>query len=165
MKSHDGFIVGLGGTFDHLHAGHERLLDVAFRMGAKVIIGLSTDNLLGGKENVDLIQPFSVRKAGLLAFASSLGRARDVEVIPLDDQFGPAITSEELEVHVSSEETMDVALKMNQIRLRNGLEPLILVVIPLVIDKDGTRFSSTKIRKKIHDNNGEEGRLKKNKME
>ena len=43
-------IVGLGGIFDHLHLGHQVLLQTAFKLGKHVAIGLSTENLLKGKQ-------------------------------------------------------------------------------------------------------------------
>ena len=54
-----------------------------------------------------------------------------------------------IEIHVSSEETYQVALKINEIRVKNSLPRMIIVIIPLVLDEDGTRLSSTKIRKKL----------------
>ena len=35
--------VCLGGTFDRIHIGHERLLKIAFEVGEEVIIGLTSD--------------------------------------------------------------------------------------------------------------------------
>ena len=47
----EGFnLVGLGGTFDFIHEGHQLLLQTAFQVGKKVVIGLSTDELLANKE-------------------------------------------------------------------------------------------------------------------
>ena len=35
--------VCLGGTFDRIHIGHEKLLKIAFEVGEEVIIGLTSD--------------------------------------------------------------------------------------------------------------------------
>ena len=35
--------VCLGGTFDRIHIGHEKLLKMAFEVGEEVIIGLTSD--------------------------------------------------------------------------------------------------------------------------
>ncbi|MHA1368698.1 MAG: pantetheine-phosphate adenylyltransferase [Promethearchaeota archaeon] len=143
------YVVGLGGTFDHLHEGHKKLLEVAFNIGKKVVVGLATDKLLVDKEYKEHLEPYDIRKTKLLKFAESIGRKQDLTIIPLDDPFGPAITDPILEVHVSSEETFDISRKMNDMRVKNGLPPLILVMVPMVLREDGVRFSSTSIRKDL----------------
>ncbi len=138
--------VGLGGTFDHLHAGHENLLQVAFDFGAKVVIGLASDILLKNKKFKEDLQTFEERKQGLIAFAKKIGRAKDLTIIELTDPLGPAITSPDLDVHISSEETTNVAQQINDERRKGGLQPLIMVIIPMVLKADGVRYSSTEIR-------------------
>ncbi|MCP4760245.1 MAG: adenylyltransferase/cytidyltransferase family protein, partial [archaeon] len=51
-------ICGLGGTFDHLHNGHKLLIETAFKLGKKVVIGLATDNLLKEKEYKNEMQTY-----------------------------------------------------------------------------------------------------------
>jgi pantetheine-phosphate adenylyltransferase len=138
--------VGLGGSFDHLHAGHERLLQVAFDFGKKVVVGLAGDALLKNKKFKENLQTFDERKQGLIAFAKKIGRAKDLTIIELIDPMGPAITSPDIDVHVSSEETAPVAQQINDERRKRGLQPLIMVTIPMVLKGDGVRYSSTEIR-------------------
>ena len=38
-------LVAMGGTFDVIHSGHMALLNKAFSLSSKVIIGLSSDQL------------------------------------------------------------------------------------------------------------------------
>nr|MDO8110802.1 pantetheine-phosphate adenylyltransferase [Candidatus Sigynarchaeota archaeon] len=140
------YTVGLGGTFDHLHGGHEKLLRVAFDIGSKVIIGLASDELLVNKKFKENLQSYDERARNLEQFAAKLRRKKDLSIIKLTDPFGVAITSPDLDVHVSSEETFASAQKINEMRRNNGLKPLILVMIPMVLKADGVRFSSTGIR-------------------
>ena len=35
--------IGLGGTFDHLHGGHRKLLETAAKLGNHIIIALTTE--------------------------------------------------------------------------------------------------------------------------
>jgi len=55
----------------------------------------------------------------------------------------------EYEGLIVSQETYKNALKLNENRERKGLKPLILIVIPLLKDKNNNRISSTSIREKI----------------
>lgn len=142
-------LVGLGGTFDRLHPGHERLLDVALAIGDTVVVGLATDALLQGKASRQLIQPYVERERALHAFAAGRGRAGALTIVPLDDPFGPAATDPRLEAHVSSEETFGVARQINEARARAGIPPLVLVMIPMVIDAGGKRYSSSSIRERL----------------
>ena len=43
-------LLGMGGTFDHLHDGHKYLLDTAFSLGQEVHIGLTTEKMFSRKK-------------------------------------------------------------------------------------------------------------------
>ncbi len=142
---------GLGGTFDHLHEGHKMLLRTAFKIANHVAIAVCTDKLLQNKRDKHLIESYEKRVKNIEDF---LQKELDIpknsyEIIPLDDPFGPAITSNDLEVHVSSEETIENAKKINQIRIQKGLKPLYLLMIPLLLDEHGKKISSSEIREKL----------------
>jgi pantetheine-phosphate adenylyltransferase len=144
--------VGLGGTFDHLHAGHERLLQVAFDIGTRVIMGLASDTLLEHKHFKEMLQSYEEREQALMDFARNIGREGDLTIIKLDDKFGPAITEPDIDAHVSSEETFPVAQEINELRRQNGLNPMIMVMIPMVLKADKVRYSSTEIREQLAGN-------------
>lgn len=144
-------LCGLGGTFDHLHDGHKLLIKTALKIGKKIAIGLATDELLCNKECLEQIESYDVRKQGIIDYVESLdvNYNKRVIIIPLSDPYGPAVTNPDIEVHVSSEETIDVSLKLNEIRDKNGLDKMILVAIPILKNKIGCKLSSTDIRKEI----------------
>jgi len=50
---------------------------------------------------------------------------------------------------VISQETYDNALKLNENRMKKGLKPLVLIVIPILKDEENKKISSTSIREKI----------------
>ena len=148
-------LCGCGGTFDHLniHEGHKLLLKTCFNLGEHVAIGLVTDEFMKkvNKEFDSLIEPYEERRRNIIQYIKSLNSdyPNHCTIIPLNDPFGPATTDPNIEIHVSSEETFKVAMKINKIRAKNGISRMIIVIIPLVLGDDGTRISSTKIRKKI----------------
>jgi pantetheine-phosphate adenylyltransferase len=141
-------LVGLGGTFDHLHDGHRFLLKTAAKVGEHVAIALATEKLLKNKKHRDKLEPYETRKNNLKKFLDEeLGLSSDsYTIIPLNDPFGIAITEPKLEVHVSSLETHEVSLKINEERIKNGLPPMILIIIPIINDSKGEKLSSTNIR-------------------
>jgi cytidyltransferase-like protein len=144
-------LVGLAGTFDHLHVGHRKLLTMAFKQGQKVAIGLTTDELLINKQYKDKIQSYDIREKCLRDFIEKELNVswKYYNIIPLNDPFGPAITEPNLEAHISSEETYQGAMKINEMRIKNKLKPLVLIIIPLETDTNGIKISSTEIRKNI----------------
>ena len=58
----------------------------------------------------------------------------------------------EYEGLIVSQETYVNAQKLNENREKKGLKPLVLIVIPLLKDKDNKKISSTIIREKKYKN-------------
>ncbi|MHA1746172.1 MAG: pantetheine-phosphate adenylyltransferase [Promethearchaeota archaeon] len=141
-------LVGTGGTFDFIHEGHQLLMQTAFQVGKKVVIGLSTDELLANKKYKEQIKPYSIRLSQLEDYIehSLMIPKSDYAIIPLKDPFGPAITNKNLQAHISSMETYQGALRINQKRIENGLKPLILIIIPLVRNAKNEKISSSTLR-------------------
>jgi len=144
-------LIGLGGTFDQFHLGHADLIRTAFRFGKHVAIGLTTEKLLENKILKDKIQSFTKRKKNLKQFIhNEIGVSEQFyTIIPLNDPFGPAITDKNLQAHVSSMETYKIAIKINEIRINNGLQPLVLIIIPIILNKSGNKYSSSEIRNRL----------------
>ncbi|CAK0805614.1 unnamed protein product, partial [Prorocentrum cordatum] len=65
--------VVLGGTFDHLHAGHKVLLSVAAALAtASLTVGVSGDPLLVGKQEAVVLEPWDERAAAVASFLARL---------------------------------------------------------------------------------------------
>ena len=63
-------LIGLGGSFDHLHDGHHFLLKTAAKLGNHLTIGLTTDEMIKHKNHYEKIQAFNVREKVLRNFRS-----------------------------------------------------------------------------------------------
>jgi pantetheine-phosphate adenylyltransferase len=138
--------VGIGGTFDHLHDGHKSLIMIALSFSKHVVIGLTSDKLLIKKKFHSKIQPYDKRFESLKSYILEISDFSKVEIIKLEDPYGPPINDEDYEGIIVSQETYEGALKINQIREKNGFKPLIIIVIPLIRDSKKNKISSTSIR-------------------
>jgi cytidyltransferase-like protein len=129
----------VGGTFDRLHAGHERLLRSAAENGESVVIGLTGDDF-AGRFRTRGVREFGDRKSDVEGFLRSLGTP--YEIIEINDSYGIATIDAGLDCIVVSEETLLRAEEINAIRHKKGLEKLTIVVVPLVTDGFGRPLSS-----------------------
>ena len=147
--------VATGGTFDGIHAGHRRLLERSFELGAEVVIGLTSDEF-ARKEGKATKRPYAEREAELEAFVKRRFPGRRYTIAKLDDFFGPGIASRDVQALVASPETGKRVGLANALRAERGFPPLELVTIDWVEAEDGRPISSTRIRKGEID---EDGRL------
>ncbi|MCS7119902.1 MAG: phosphopantetheine adenylyltransferase [Nitrososphaerota archaeon] len=139
-------LVGVGGTFDELHKGHLALLNKAFEVGESVWIGLVTDDFAKRLLKNHEIAPYSERLEELTRYLEGMGFGGRFKVTPIDDPYGPAAISGELEAIVVSQETEPMAHRINEARKSYGLAPLEVVVINMVPAENHIPISSTRIR-------------------
>jgi len=147
--------VVLGGTFDHLHAGHEALLATAFRTGARVAIGLTTPAYLTAhpKPTAEGVQPYPVRRRALARWlAARYPRAR-WEIRPISDRFGGSI-DDGVAALVVSADTLQGGRAVNAERRRRGRGAVPIRVVPLALADDLEPISSRRIRADEIDRNG-----------
>ncbi len=136
----------LGGTFDHLHVGHEKLLRTAFSLSKKVMLGLTMPEMNQGKAWSESILSFEERKREVEAFCESLGRLGDLTIIPIHDVYGTTLTNTELEAIVVTPHSYKGAQLINAGRKGHGLAELPIHVCELLTDDAGEVLSSTRIR-------------------
>jgi pantetheine-phosphate adenylyltransferase len=138
-------IVATGGTFDEIHIGHIALLAKAFQVGKKVIIGVSSDKFAANRGK-KLNHNFEARIANLKNMIKKEFGNVNYEIAKLDGDFGPAVTTGDVEVLVTSSETQSKGKLLNDMRAKIGVKPVKVVTVELVKAEDGSTISSTRIR-------------------
>ncbi len=146
--------VAVGGTFDELHRGHKALIDKAFEIGEKVVIGLSSDEFASKMGKPHKTATYAERLKELEAFLEKSGLAKRSEIVPLNDPYGLTISGKGLDALVVSKETESTAAKINKIRTEAGLPPLKIVTISMVPAENSIPISTTRIRRGEIDRNG-----------
>jgi pantetheine-phosphate adenylyltransferase len=150
-------VVAMGGTFDHIHAGHLALLSKSFEVGEVVVIGVTSDSL-AADEGKHPDQTYEQRAKVLEETIRSKFPGRRFVLAKLEEYFGPGIASPDVEAIVVTKETAARVPLANSIRAEKGYPPLDVVVIDYVLAEDNKPISSTRIRKGEIDS---EGRLLK----
>ncbi|KAI0188117.1 hypothetical protein EV127DRAFT_133560 [Xylaria flabelliformis] len=134
-------VVCLGGTFDHLHAGHKLLLTAAAILlkvpedpgtpPARFVIGVTGDELLKRKKYAELVQSWDLRVTNVIEFLASILQLSksgwtDPDVIKKDDKVIARYRDGAIEIHcvvlrdafgpTTTEEEMDVLVVSGETR-------------------------------------------------
>ncbi len=133
--------VAVAGTFDVLHDGHRTLIQRAFEVGDRVLVGITSDAMAscGRDETV----PLEIRRRELESYLAMLGPH---SVFVIDDIYGPDEVMDTVDVLVVSEETLPNGNILNERRVSRGLPPMELSVVPLVMSGDSKISSSAILR-------------------
>ncbi len=135
--------VAVAGTFNVFHKGHRKLLAKAFEIGDYIHIGLTSDEMAGRYRDV-AVEPFEIRENRLMEEAMKLSGDKSFTITEINDPFGPAATYN-YDAIVVSKNTREMADAMNWAREQNGLEPLDIVEIDIVLADDGKAIASTRV--------------------
>lgn len=139
-------LAGLGGTFDNIHVGHLALLNIAFRLAEKVYIGCTSDELVHKLDKKGDVECFEVRRKNLEEILRKYDWAERASINLLNDPYGPIINEPGFELLVVSPFTYNRGVEINELRIKNNLDPVNIEVCPIVIAEDGKPVSSTRIR-------------------
>lgn len=126
-------VVALGGTFDHLHAGHKILLSMgAWIATEKLIVGVTSSELLTRKPNAHLLEPLEVRMENVRAFLRRFKKSVEPYIVELKDVYGPTGYDPNIQALVVSRETVPGAAEIAAHRKAHNLPPLDLYVIDVI---------------------------------
>lgn len=146
-------LVAMGGTFDFIHKGHITLLSEAFSISARIIIGLTSDDM-ALKKGKKLQNDYGKRLETLVKTIEKNFPNREFEISKLDNDFGPAVFEKEIQALVVSGETSNQGDILNHLRKEKKLPAVEVVVVPMVLAKDGSRISTTRIKNQEIDFDG-----------
>lgn len=138
--------VAVGGTFDHFHKGHQVLLEKAFTGGLEVIVGVTGEKMVGQKRLTCLILPYEKRVQELKNFLKKSRFLNSTQIIKLSDFAGIAAQDPELKALIVTKETLFGGQRVNRLRVKKDLKPLILIEADFVTSQDGRYLSSARIR-------------------
>ena len=161
-KLHGGFWMpkkkfkklALGGTFDIIHKGHEKLIMMAFEISKSVIIGLTTDEFAGKLHKDHLINEYEKRRNSLLDFLRKNRLVKRSEIVPLKDPYGLAASDGTIDAIIVSNESEKNAHMINKIRRKKELPQLQIISVELVLADDGKPISTTRVKEAIIDRDG-----------
>jgi len=136
----------IGGTFDRLHLGHQKILEKAFSLGEKVTIGIAKKDLHKNKLLSSIIEDFEKREKSVRDFLNNKGLGRKFNLIPITDIFGTTLTDPTIEAIVVSQETHKNALFINEKRREKNLPDLEIIIFSYVTGSDNQTITSERIR-------------------
>tara|TARA_B100001013_G_C24374473_1_gene349538 strand:+ start:33 stop:497 length:465 start_codon:yes stop_codon:yes gene_type:complete len=151
MERYD--VVAMGGTFDMIHAGHMKLLNNAFSISKKTIIGLTSDEL-AAKKGKKLLNNYSQRLELLKSVIVKNFPDSSYQISKLENDFGPAVIEGSVQALVVSEETRNKGSILNELRTKRSLPLVKVIVVQMVLAKDGKTISTTRIKNSEIDDAG-----------
>ncbi|KAI9473781.1 MAG: hypothetical protein EXX96DRAFT_487661 [Benjaminiella poitrasii] len=134
--------VAVGGTFDHLHAGHKILLTMTAILATQsMVVGITDDCMLLKKKHSKLIASTAQRIHSVRTYLELVKRSNDrfkYEVVPITDPFGPTVTDSTIDALVVSKETLKGGDLVNNERDMRGYPPLELRIIDVISSENAS---------------------------
>lgn len=144
--------IGLGGTFDHFHLGHQAFLLFASELAEHLVIGITTPEMIKHKHYFSQIESYETRAEAVKSFTKNF--FNKVDVIPLTDPYGPTLLGSNVEALAATSATKSGAENVNIKRAELGLGQLPIHVRELENDENGNPLASERIRKGLINRKG-----------
>ncbi|TFY77650.1 hypothetical protein EWM64_g6361 [Hericium alpestre] len=155
-------VVAVGGTFDHLHAGHKILLSMAAWIAEeKLIVGVTDESLLQKKANKHVLESLDTRMRRVRRLLELFKPGLIYDIVPINDVYGPTGWDPNIQALVVSQETLSGGEAIDRHRMEKSLPPLRTYVIDVISHSSArlneedlelmrqTKMSSTFIREWI----------------
>ncbi len=140
-------LVVAGGTFDYFHKGHEEFLRFILSQTERLLLGITSNSFVQGKVSDSLIESFEIRKKAVENFLQQENLLKRVEIAQIDSIYIPKIWEGlPIEAIFVSENTVQGADAINNLRVKEDLPALKIISCPLVRGEDGEFISSSRIR-------------------
>lgn len=137
-------ILGLGGTFDHFHKGHEQFILFGARLAKHLQIGITTPKLIQQKPLAELCESYEVRSKTVAAFCKK--HKISCTIIPLQNVYGPTLRDSSIEALCVTEETISGGERINRARVERRFPPLPIHVCGYYLNELGRPLHSQDIR-------------------
>lgn len=146
-------VTALGGTFDHLHAGHKMLLSGGvFLAGRTLIVGVTGHELLQKKQYAEALETYGERERAVRAVVARLSsKPVALDVYEINDVCGPTGYVEEIDALVLSGESRSGGAFVNRVRTEKGWHALEIVEIGVLGaqgDDYANKVSLTELRRR-----------------
>ena len=134
----------LGGTFDHFHKGHEKLLLSAAEKCQFLELWVTCNSMAFQKKGD--VEEFEKRTSFLNSWIQQNGLDERITIHKLNDLVGPAEHRLDCDAIICTLETLAGCKKINETRIKSEIKPLEIIVIEHFTTIDGVVLSSSLIR-------------------
>ena len=122
----------LGGSFDHMHLGHNIFLTKACLVTEqKLRIGITSDDMISKKSNKLLLSSYDIRKKKVINFLETMLFKKDIEIYEINSTEGGS-ADKYIEALILTKETLKGGEIVNKHREKNGLKPLIFCYADII---------------------------------
>lgn len=144
----------VGGTFDHLHKGHHKLLNRAFENSDQVTIGLAKPALYQHKLLSFAIETYETREEALKNYLQEQNLFDRATIIPIEDIYGNTLSEKDIDAIFATKENEANCHQINTKRKEIGFPELTITIVDYLMDENGEKISSDRIRKGEIDRQG-----------